>query len=169
MQGIRFRKYIRKQFFDLRLFAADMALSLQNDGCPCVSASVIEECFETAQVLGWAEDGVRYDMETLDGCFGLYSHALGLIGSKVHAGDDRFEHQFFRDDAWVNEQWPTVGPVIDHLNAQIVEGLATVAVIDDSGENEPDSAWGKVQNFIDQALADPKTTISASAPIYRIH
>jgi hypothetical protein len=169
MQGIRFRKYIRQQFFDLRLFAADMASSLQNDGCCSVNASLIEECFETAQVLGWAEDGVRYDTETLDGCFGLYSHALGLIGSKVYAADDRFESEFFKDDAWVNDQWPTVGPVIDHLNAQIVEGLSKADLDHNDTSTEMDSAWGKVQNFIEQALAHPMPTNSASALIYRIH
>ncbi|MBU2952214.1 hypothetical protein [Marinobacter sp. F3R08] len=170
MQGIRFRKYIRHQFFDLQLFAADLESSLRSDGCDCVSASVIEECFETAQVLGWAEDGVRYDMATLEGCFGLYSHALGLIGSKVYSADDRIDCGTLRDDAWVTDQWPTVGPVIDHLNAQMVEALA------ESSTNEYhhlgsdlDPDWGRVHHFIDQALDRPNSSDSTRAVVYRIH
>ncbi len=170
MQGIRFRKYIRNDYFDIALFAADLAYSIKADSCVSMTPQLIEECFETAQVLGWAEDGVRYDMNTLDGCFGLYSHAMGLIGSKVYTADERFPSQFFQDDIWIDENWPTVEPVISHLNSQIVEGLTHSETLDPPPPGVGhDKDWERVQSFIDQALDNEYRATGNCAPVFRIH
>ena len=109
-------------------------------------------------------------MESLDGCFGLYSHAMGLIGSKVYAADERFSSQFFQDDIWIDENWPTVEPVISHLNSQIVEGLTHSETLDHNYPGvERDEDWDKVQSFIDQALENEYRATGNCAPVFRIH
>ncbi|WP_166255907.1 hypothetical protein [Marinobacter salicampi] len=168
MQGIRFRKYIRKGYFDLNLFASDLVISLQQDGCPSATPWLIHECFESAQLLGWAEEGQNYALETAEGCFGLYSHAMGLVGSRIEPRSTQEAGSFYRDDSWVDESWPTVEAVVDHLNAQMAQALS----VDDDQLNHyeapGDPGWGKVQTFIQSALGTATNQAQHSAVIYKI-
>lgn len=168
MQGIRFRKYIRKGFFDLNLFASDLVISIRHDGCPSATPELIHECFESAQLLGWAEEGQNYRLETAEGCFGLYCHAMGLIGSRIEPRSTEEAGSFYRDDSWVDESWPTVEAVVNHLNYQMARALAIDTDDLTHYEAPGDPGWGKVQTFIQSALGTTTNHAQQSAVVYKI-
>lgn len=167
MQGIVFRKYIRGQFFDLPLFAYDLAKSMTDDGDRSVTSEQIQECFDTAQLIGWAEDEVKHPLNTAAGCFALYCHALGLIGTRL---TDVPPGQGYSDDVWADmPQWRSTSAVLEHLNRQVMnamlstEGVEPPFMSQAQSDHEHRSDWQKVHRFIDEALD------KRPAPVTRIH
>lgn len=165
MQGVRFRKYIRGNYFDLELFAQDLAFSLNVDKVIRATSKVIMECFEAAQLISRAEHDEDHALDTAQGCFGLYSIAIGLVGTHVALKDSSSPDTPYRDDSWLDASWPTSLLVLNHMNAQMMEALLnnTESFIKDS-----DPERRRVNDYIDAALGDPMNTSGGGATVYKM-
>lgn len=165
MQGVIFRKYIRENYFDLELLALDLAFSLREDGVIHATGREVIECFGAAQQICRAEDAEEHPLDTAQGCFGLYSHAIGLIGTHVAFKDSSSHAIPYRDDSWIDESWATTYPVLNHMNVQMMETLLndTEAVIKDS-----DPERKRVNDYIDAALGDTSNAPDPGATVYKM-
>lgn len=162
MQGVIFRQYIREAFFDLPLFARDLAYSITVDSGRSIDAESLIEMFRNAQVICWAIGEDWYPIENLYGCFNAYSCAMGMIGTKLTGQD-------FQDDAWIGSDWPTVEPVVAQLNAQMAEALFRENGRDDLWGESNDAEMKRVRRFIGEAVADIWEKPTQLASVHRIY
>lgn len=117
---MKFRKYIRNNYFDIDLLAKDLSLCFWQDKTVVVGEDHIREAFKNAfENMGIGEiSSVR--LQTPEGCFAVYPEAMEALGDTVGEFDAR---PYSTGDEWIHDGWPRVKSVSQHLYSQVLEAI----------------------------------------------